>query len=421
MAITLNEDQERVVNTAIEHINSDSDDQFLGISGPAGCGKTTCMLNIVAGTNARTILTAPTNKAVRVIRETFAGNSQVQPPSCTIYSLLGLTLMPTGEVKQIGGLSEDLDLSDFDVVSIDEMGMLGTRICEYIDKVAEDNPRIRWILSGDRYQLPPVKEKESPAWGMGNLVSLSKVMRTDNQILTLATKIRGLIDKPGPLSITADNDGNEGVWSLSKEDFKKALVSNAEGFASGDYKAIAWRNATVEKMNLYIREALVGKQDLPWLAGERIAILEPIRDLMDDKIVASTDDEGIILEVTQTSHPLYRLFKVWHLRIRLEHNGQEVVAYSLHEDSVENYNKALSAMAEKAKTDRRLWRDYWSFRDSFNRVRHAWSITAHKSQGSTYKQAFVCWRDIVANPNTQEMLRCLYVAVSRPKERLYVG
>lgn len=418
--VELNEDQKRVVDTVIDHINGDSEDPFIGVAGPAGSGKTTCNISIVNGTNKRVVLTATTNKACRVIREVFAANSEYQPPVCTIYSLLGLTLLANGEVKEVSGLKGDLDFSDFDVIGIDEMGMLNRQICSYIDRVAEDHPRLRWMLFGDRYQLPPVKETESAVWGMDNLLHLTKVERTDNQILTLATHLRELIDNPGPLNIGNDNDGKEGVWSLNREQFHRALIENCEGFNTGAYKAVAWRNDTVESVNRVIRNALVGPQNQPWLVGERITLLEPAKSFMDDSIFASTDEEGVIVEVTETTHPLYRLFKVWHLRVDLDNGSQEVL-YALHEDSKVDHDKNLRDMAERAKKDRKLWRYYWGLKDSFHKVRHAWATTAHRAQGSTYQQAFVCWRDIMANKRMSEALRCLYVATTRPKEKLYVG
>lgn len=416
----LNHEQEYVVSELCEHIAGNYNNNFRIVSGYAGTGKTTCLLEVIKRTNSRTVLCAPTNKAVRVIRDVFQQTQEYQPPSCTIYSLLGLTLLANGEVKEISGLKGDLDFSDFDTIVIDEAGMLNRRICSYIDQVAEDNPRIRWILQGDPAQLPPVNEKMSPVWELEDQLVLTRVMRTDNQILTLATHLRELIDNPGPLNIGSDNDGKEGVWSLNREQFHKAIIENCEGFNTGAYKAVAWRNDTVESVNRVIRNALVGPQNQPWLVGERITLLEPAKSFMDDSIFASTDEEGVIVEVTETTHPLYRLFKVWHLRVDLDTGSQEVL-YALHEDSKVDHDKNLRDMAERAKKDRRLWRYYWNFKDAFHKVRHAWSTTAHKSQGSTYQQAFVCWRDIMANRRMEEALRCLYVATTRPKERLYVG
>lgn len=418
--MNLNLEQLHAVRKALGHINSNSDDKFLLVSGPAGTGKTTCLTTIVKNTKARCVICAPTNKAVRVIRQVFH-TEPVNPPSCTIYSLLGLTLMPTGEIKQIGGFGRELDFSDFDVVFIDEAFMLNDAVCAYIDEVSEENPRIRWVLLGDGYQLPPVGQSKSPVSDLENTVYLTKVVRTENSILTLCTHIRGLIDKPGPLALSSDNDGSEGVWVHDKEGFKKALDANVEGFADGSCRAGAWRNVTVDKLNAHIRMAIVGPQKDPWLPGERITVLEPVKNFMDDSIIATTDEEAVILEVTETTHPLYRRFKVWHLRVQLESTGAEIVLYSLHEDSLENFSKALKQLAEEAKINRSKWKYYWSFKDSFHKPRLAYSNTTHKLQGSTHQKTFVAYRDVLANPRLSEALRCLYVACSRPKLQLHLG
>jgi len=48
-------------------------------------------------------------------------------------------------------------------------------------------------------------------------------------------------------------------------------------------------------------------------------------------------------------------------------------------------------------------------------------MTVHKSQGSTFENVFVDAEDILANPNREEALRCLYVAVSRASHNVIVN
>ena len=64
---------------------------------------------------------------------------------------------------------------------------------------------------------------------------------------------------------------------------------------------------------------------------------------------------------------------------------------------------------------------FWEFKEAFHKLRHAYAITAHRSQGSTYDTAFVDWRDILLNRNRGEAFRCLYVACTRPKRRLFLN
>ena len=78
-------------------------------------------------------------------------------------------------------------------------------------------------------------------------------------------------------------------------------------------------------------------------------------------------------------------------------------------------------LAAEARANPKLWGAFWEFVEAFAPVRHAYAITSHRAQGSTYIRAFVSWRDILLNPNRAESMRCLYVAASRPKKELYLG
>ena len=74
----------------------------------------------------------------------------------------------------------------------------------------------------------------------------------------------------------------------------------------------------------------------------------------------------------------------------------------------------------EARGNSRLWPAFWSFLESFHAVRHGYAITAHRAQGSTYEQVFVNSSDIFCNQNRSEAFRCLYVAATRPKKRLFL-
>lgn len=119
-------------------------------------------------------------------------------------------------------------------------------------------------------------------------------------------------------------------------------------------------------------------------------------------------------------HPIYGEFPIWRLSITID-EGQTVAARVLHQDGLRVYTAKVEALAAAAKADRRKWRYFWDFKDSFHQVRHAYAITAHRSQGSTYDTTFVDWRDVLLNQNRQEAYRCLYVACSRPRRRLILG
>ena len=99
----------------------------------------------------------------------------------------------------------------------------------------------------------------------------------------------------------------------------------------------------------------------------------------------------------------------------------EHAARVLHEEHEGAFANKTERLAQEAKADKRKWRHFWDLKDAFHSLRHAYAITAHRAQGSTYEHAYVDWRDILLNRNRQEAYRCLYVACTRPKKVLVLG
>ncbi|ARF08882.1 UvrD-family helicase [Catovirus CTV1] len=70
---------------------------------------------------------------------------------------------------------------------------------------------------------------------------------------------------------------------------------------------------------------------------------------------------------------------------------------------------------------RQLWRD-WSkiFIEPFAKVNYGCSITTHKSQSSTYVNAFIDVNDILLNNSNEEAKRCLYTALTRASKQVHL-
>jgi tRNA A37 threonylcarbamoyladenosine biosynthesis protein TsaE len=58
--------------------------------------------------------------------------------------------------------------------------------------------------------------------------------------------------------------------------------------------------------------------------------------------------------------------------------------------------------------------------DKFAQLNYGYSITVHKSQGSTFMNVFTDISDILSNNNQQETSKCLYTAITRSSKRLYL-
>lgn len=419
----LNDEQETAVAAMEAWANgpADSDNRYFLLAGSAGTGKTFCVQQLIRRIKGRMVFTAPTNKATKVLRDSVSRDGY-QPECKTLYSLLGLRLETNGEIRELAHPEEPIDLSQYRAIVVDEASMINSNLFRYLNETAVAFG-LKVLFMGDPAQLPPVGEKSSEVWGIRNGATLKRVMRYDNQILKLATAIRTVVDHPAPsIKLLNDNDGNQGVWKLSVMDFERAMLAAA---SRGDFsarnaaKAIAWRNARVDTMNRLIRNCIFDRPQSPWMPTERVIFTAPAKDF-DDQIVATTDDEGTVERVTKGQHPLHAGFDCYFLTVQLDDN-RVVSARVLAPESQAAFDRRVEELAQAARANSRKWKAFWDFKESFHSLRHAYAITAHRSQGSTYDSAFVDWQDILTNRNRGEAFRCLYVSCTRPKRALVLG
>ncbi len=393
-------------------------DEFL-LSGSAGTGKTSCIDEVRRRYVGKLAFTAPTNKATKVLRGMLPPGTACM----TTYSLLGMRLDASGEIKEITKAMDKPPISrGITAVVVDEGSMANLKLRTVLKEEAT-----RWgvaiVYMGDPAQLPPVKEVRSPIWDIPdtNRAHLNKVMRHDNQILRLAVHIRERVDNPFPnYAIRSDFDANGGVQRLARPMFDQLLREAARRgeFTSGASKAIAWRNVVVDKMNKLIRQELMGITVLPYVKNDRIIALSPCMKQSgeEDITLLHTDDEAVVMTVQEDRHPKHLDYQV--LRLVCARDGDEedtVILHALHPDAQALYKKTLQGHAAE-----REWKRYWSLKEAFHEVRHAYAITAHRSQGSTYESTYVDFADILWNPNRPEAARCLYVACTRSKKNLFL-
>jgi hypothetical protein len=420
MTFNLNPDQATAVEAMADFLSGP--ERFFLLEGAAGTGKTYCLQALIERTRGRFVFTAPTNKATRVLRQTLT-RDDYKPECRTIFSLLGLRLEPNGEIKELAYPEDPIDLSKYAAVFIDEAGMVNAPLERFV-RLTGETYGVKFIYVGDPAQLPPVGETRSAVWSTPHRAALTQVMRHDNEILALATRIRAAQSHPVPnIRFTEGNSDGQGVWNLKSAEWIRAIraAADAGDFSKPDCaKIIAWRNVTVDGLNKVVRQQLFAEAATrAWLPTDRVIFTAPAKDLSDEPI-AATDDEGVIEDLYECQHPAHGDMTVWRMTIMLD-TGALVTAYVLHERSLADFTRRSAEMAEAARTTPRKWKAFWEFKDSFHQLRHGYAITAHRAQGSTYRDAYVNWHDILLNRSRKEAFQCLYVACTRPKERLFLG
>jgi hypothetical protein len=154
-----------------------------------------------------------------------------------------------------------------------------------------------------------------------------------------------------------------------------------------------------------------------------------------------------ILTTTKLDVYYMKVQKLSELKKKGEKNVYDIL--SIHHNSEGNYNKlkdyfedqmvklknCCHKMIEELKTENhmikleylnivekkinRIWKDWQSnVMDRFAQLNYGYSITVHKSQGSTFKNVFIDIMDIFENKNKKERLKCLYTAITRSSNSL---
>ena len=248
------------------------------VSGWAGVGKSICLGEAFKREKGRMVM-CPTGKAAARLRE-------IGIPARTIHSQL---YRPRERQKGVLDwdlrVDDELPLNAGDLVFVDEASMVGPRIASDLAGLVE-RVKLRLVLVGDGFQLPPVLSgEERAAWGdsfsvmhgdgfeSAERVQLTEIFRQalDSPVLRGATRIRqGLSapcsqSEPAYVARTGDRVGAA-----------KVLCSAVE--RGMDTLGVTWKNDDRHAINRAVRAERGHDSDLP-AKGESLVVLANAQSL----------------------------------------------------------------------------------------------------------------------------------------------
>ena len=464
---TLNEDQKSAFNSLVDFIKDLNDDSIYVLKGWAGTGKTYTIsllvryvLEVIQPTRLwyKVGVTGPTNKSVRVIRKaTGISSSRVQFQ--TVHKILGLSEKITSDGQQIFVNSGDYkpQIRMLKLLIVDEVSMLNDDLFEELLKYRD---KTKIIFMGDPAQIPPVGRQdcipfrdELLAGYRIKTLDLKQIMRQKegNPIIESSVKIRKNITSSNSGISTSNklNQIGEGIEFVnlnsteSRSSFRAILEKyyKTDKFNSdSEYcKMIGWRNKTVSSMNDLVRKVIYGEEALSSkiLIGEKLIANSPIMEK--DTILFNTNDEfsvgsfetdSVDLRFKISDHPdddPYPItLKYYDTKVSYLDEEDEMchkIIQILHEDSENDFKKLANILRVRAinkKGKDKSWLVYYNFLRRYADVIYAYSITAHKAQGSTYDTVFLLEDDIDMNYNIIERNRIKYTSYTRSSRKLYV-
>lgn len=388
-------------------------DPYMLLAGYAGTGKTYIMSQLAENPNI--LFTAPTNKATKELTKS------INKPAKTTFSVFGLRMEQVGEELILSPGPVLPTFSRGTVVCIDEASYVNEVLFDAADKI-KSRCGAKILYVGDPLQLPPVKERSSKVWRLSlpesNVAILKKVVRHDNQILTLATNIRTNIQaETYETPLQSDNDGKEGVWKYkSHAHFEKDLLKSMYDDVKNT-RFISWRNRVVNEYNTKIRTIFGFKNTFD--VGDILLMAEPVK--VGDEVLAHVDDEFIVQSV-EDDYVEVDGYKI-PVDVLVVSNEEKALTLKIPQSEVilhEILSKRarLARNAKDGDAKKQLWRSFWALKEKFQAVRYGYALTAHRMQGSTTRNVFMDQNDILSNSESLEAMKCLYVTSTRPTTRL---
>lgn len=469
-------DQQRAAFQALDRFAQGQTEHGMAVlRGFAGTGKTFLVARLIQALEDAGLaiaIAAPTNKAVRVLREKIVQAGVAMPDAPidqqdprgaastvafgSLHSLLGLKLTEREDGTQECQSARDPSLHAYDLAIVDECSMIGS---DLFARVVTAKRGCRVLFVGDPAQLPPIEPGEaiSPTFSKVTFeVTLSEVVRQarDNPIIQLSMLIRRAIESDHDVT-AADMAA---VLPPLHDSPAAALVTGGpetvsafalfEIRAGRDARVLAFTNAAVQQYNGAIHEALHGRTEFPFVPGEPVIlhaaceaqVLDAQGRFTGIKTTLITSEEAAVIAVAPREHPDWP--QVPCAAVILERDGGQQVqvfvatqASALERTIAEQFTvwRTLKARAEAAyqqglRAEGRRLQDQakeasaraWALRKAFAPLRHAYALTTHKSQGSTFDTAIVDLADMARMRSAFQFNRGLYVAATRPRQYLAI-
>ena len=422
MTITLTTEQQ----LALEALNTfvQSKEKLYLVTGYAGTGKTTLLQVFIhglreQGDSRKIVLTAFSNKATKVLAE-MADNWQIEIDAMTCCKLLGLRPVideETGNQVFEPDRKQADQLNRYQLVVVDECSMVNEELWQrLVNAVSNLYQSTQILFVGDPAQLPPVNESESACFRQILLKSeLTEVVRYGNAIGVIAADLRQNLERNRFPHFHSDinTERTEGCFVVPRPVWEtlmlRAFSSQAYLANPDQVRALAYTNRRVGQLNRIIRHAIYGATAQRFVPGERLIANTPCLD--DEVIILPTSAECEVIEARQRREGEW---PVWLLSVETE-EGKFRTLRVLHESGESEMKLMLHLLAREKR-----WMEFWDLKQYFHEVDYAYSLTIHKSQGSTFQDVFVDVPSMERNPNVIERNQLCYVAFTRAAKRLFL-
>jgi hypothetical protein len=446
------EGQKNVLSKIADYLGSKIEnikENYFVFAGYAGTGKTTIVENIANYAKKQGMsvyVAAPTNKAVLRLDE--KRQEELEDPNKPRYdaALQTLHVILYGSPDEHGiWVPKTADMDESTLVIIDEASMISVDVWNDIQKyISPTGAKI--ILIGDGFQLPPVGGESQDPHLMDRFINkgyqLVNVVRqaAESGIIKWATALR--VNK----SILYPNESTDDVVILEEKELLEKYYNDI--INNEDSIVIVSTNRDRTRINSSARQRKFGENASINLVndGEHLIVVNNSKfkrkngetfiyegnDILPSEVIEIEYVEKLVWneETRQKDIPVYQKTNIYAFK---DKDGNpilvapELETASLHGGSITLADKLKGqddmGKLGKAFPDHVIFNSKTGkhqFSDMTNVVTYGYAITAHKSQGSEWKNIYVAkdfgWAKFM---DDEGKARWLYTAITRASDNLY--
>lgn len=423
---------------------TDRDEQVLMVlRGSAGTGKTTLASAIVRGMHAlkqKLVLMAPTGRAAKVFSN-YSGAS-----AFTIHR----RIYRQKTAGDLSAFSLGFNAAQNTLFIVDEASMIAnadTPLLDDLIRFVYNYKNCRLLLIGDRAQLPPVGEEESPALmthvlrGYGMKVyeaDLNEVLRQaeDSGILWNATEVRCMMADGGCELPKIRLDGFPDIVSVPGDELIESLSTSFSRVGLDETLVVTRSNKRANIYNQGIRNTVLDRED-ELCRGDRIMIVKNNyywvkSEGIEGNISFIANGDIAVVQRVRNVHELYG-FRFAEVTMTFpDYDDYELTAITLldtltteapaltREQQEQLYNKVMEDYMDVPYKSERLKKLKDDKYYNALQIKFAYAATCHKAQGGQWAHVYIDQGYMTDDMLTPDYFHWLYTALTRATEQVFL-
>ena len=450
-------DQENAIDTFCRFMTDRHEHAVMVMRGSAGTGKTTlaaAMVQALLSLEQKLVLMAPTGRAAKVlslyahyeagtIHRRIYRQKSLDGGFDLNYNVAKDTLFMVDEASMIANGSSEL------------FGMAGHGLLDDLVSFVYNGRNCRMLLIGDRAQLPPVGEEESPAlmadvWRQYGLhvfeCDLNEVVRQGQQsgILWNATQIRHIETQQLLPQVTLH--GFDDIRVVPGDELIESLSNSYSEVGLDDTIVVTRSNKRANIYNQGIRNTvldrdeelcrgdrlMVVKNNYYWTSQQPIAPATPDSQKENSPLSFIANGDLCVVQRVRNVHKQHGFHFAEVTLTFPDYDDYELTVLALldtltseapaltREQQEQLYQKVLEDYMDIPRKADRLKKVKEDKYYNALQIKFAYAATCHKAQGGQWAHVYVDQGYMSEDMLTADYLHWLYTAFTRATERLFL-